>query len=135
MGVRRVGGLVEEERTHSILGAFFTSYNRLGYGFLESVYVAALERELLKRNHRVAREVAVRIQYDGEDLTWQRLDMLVDESVIVETKTGPLLSPLASRQLDNYLKATTLEVGLLLFYGPRPEFYRRYRAHLGNGPQ
>ena len=55
--------LVEEKLTHSIIGAFFEVYNALGYGFLEHIYVTALERELLARGHIVAREVGVRVAY------------------------------------------------------------------------
>ena len=76
--------LVEERLTHSIIGAFFQVYNRLGFGFLESVYVQALERELRARGLRVGREVAVRIYYDGVELCQYRIDMVVNEKVVVE---------------------------------------------------
>ena len=56
---RRRGGLIEEELTRSVIGAFYDVYNTLGYGFLEHVYALALERELLARGHRVGREVSV----------------------------------------------------------------------------
>ena len=57
----------------------FEVYNNLGYGFLEHVYVMALERELIARKHRVAREVAVQVFYKGDPLAEQRLDMIVRE--------------------------------------------------------
>ena len=69
--------LLEERLTHSIIGAFFQVYNRLGFGFLESVYVQAIERELRARGLRVGREVAVRIYYDGVELCQYRIDMVV----------------------------------------------------------
>jgi GxxExxY protein len=69
--------LMEERRTHSIIGAFYDVYKALGVGFLENVYVLALERELLARKHRVAREVSVPVLYKGEELCRQRLDMVV----------------------------------------------------------
>ena len=53
--------LIEERLTHSVIGAFFEVYNNLGYGFLEHVYVMALERELIARRHQVAREVAATV--------------------------------------------------------------------------
>ena len=53
-------------------------YNALGYGFLEHLYIMALERELLARGHHVAREVGVLVAYKGEELGYQRIDMVVD---------------------------------------------------------
>jgi GxxExxY protein len=118
------GWLVEEKLTHSILGAFFEVYNALGYGYLEHIYVTALERELLARGHSVAREVGVRVIYKGEELGYQRLDMIVDGKVVLETKSTQELHESATRQLHNYLRATNLEVGLLLHFGPEPRFFR-----------
>ena len=99
------GSLIEGRLTQSVIGAFYQVYNTLGYGFLEHVYAKALERELVARGHRVDREVLVRIMYRGELLTTQRMDMLVDFKLIVETKATEQLSKSASRQLYNYLKA------------------------------
>jgi GxxExxY protein len=118
--------LAEEQLTQSIIGAFFDVYNSLGFGFLEHVYVLALEREVLAREHRVAREVSVRIMYKGEELCTQRLDMIVDDKVVVETKSTYHLHPSADRQLYSYLRASNLEVGLLLHFGRRANFYRLF---------
>jgi GxxExxY protein len=116
--------LMEERRTHSIIGAFYDVYKALGVGFLENVYVLALERELLARKHRVAREVSVPVFYKGEELCRQRLDMVVDGKVIVETKSTSDLHPIAHRQLYSYLRNTKFEVGLLFHFGREPTFYR-----------
>jgi GxxExxY protein len=116
--------LVEERLTHSVIGAFFEVYNNLGYGFLEHVYVMALERELIARKHRVAREVAVPVFYKGHDLAEQRLDMIVDEKLVVEIKSTHELHKSANRQVYNYLRSTNLEVGLLLHFGPDAKFHR-----------
>ena len=124
MSIRRAGGILEEALTHSIIGAFFEVHNILGFGFLESVYVAALENELRRRGHAVAREVGVRVLYKGDDIAWQRLDMLVDGRVVIEAKTGPARSSTASSLLLNYLRASRLEIGLLFHFGPRPKFLR-----------
>src|SRR5687767_522229 len=97
------GQLFEERLTHSVIGAFFEVYNNLGFGFLEHVYVMALERELMERKHRVAREVAVRVLYKGHPLAEQRLDMIVDEKLVVETKSTHDLHKSATRQVYNYL--------------------------------
>ena len=118
------GELLEEKLTRSVIGAFFDVYNNLGFGFLEHLYVSALERELIARGHRVAREVVVRIYYKGEELGVQRLDMIVDEKLVIETKATLELHKIAVPQLFNYLRATNLDVGLLLHFGPDPKFYR-----------
>jgi len=117
-------GLIDEELTGSAIGAFFAVYDALGYGFLEHVYKAALERELRARGHRVAREVGVTIVYKGEDLTVQRLDMVVDDRLVIEVKRKPEWPDIGSAQLFSYLRATRLEIGLLLNFGPKPSFKR-----------
>ena len=116
--------LIEETLTRSVIGAFFEVYNHLGYGFLEHLYVMALERELLARGHQVARELCVRVMYKGQELGVQRLDMVLDEKLVVETKASADLHKSATRQVYNYLHATNLEVGLLLHFGPKPRFHR-----------
>jgi GxxExxY protein len=121
---QRRGGLIEEELSSSVIGCFYDVYNTLGYGFLEHVYSLALERELLARGHRVAREFAAVIFYKGFELTSQRLDMVVDDKLVVEIKATAKLGEAAPRQLFHYLRATSLEVGLLLHFGPRPGFFR-----------
>jgi hypothetical protein len=60
--------LVEETLTGSVIGAFYEVYNTLGFGFLEHIYVMALERELIARGHNVGREVGIRVRYKGDDL-------------------------------------------------------------------
>jgi GxxExxY protein len=127
--------LVEERLTHSVIGAFYEVYNTLGFGFLEHLYVMALERELRARGHAVGREVCVSVRYKGEDLGTQRLDMIVDGRLIVETKSTYELHKAAPRQVYNYLRATHLEVGLLLHFGPQPRFYRSFYRNAGLSPQ
>ena len=84
----------------------------------------AMERELLARGHRVARELGVRVMYKGDELGYQRLDLIVDDTIVVEIKSTTDLHKTAPRQLHNYLRATNLEVGLLLHFGPEARFYR-----------
>ena len=84
----------------------------------------ALERELRSRGHQVRREVGVCVMYKGEELAYQRLDMIVDDKVIVEVKSTYELHKAANRQVYNYLRATNLEVGLLFHFGPEAKFYR-----------
>jgi GxxExxY protein len=119
-----IGELIEERLTHSVIGAFFEVYNELRLGLLECLYAAALERELIARGHRVAREVTVRVYYKGEEIGTQRLDLVVDEKVVVEIKSTRELHRDAWRQLHSYLKCTRLEVGLLLHFGSEAKFHR-----------
>jgi GxxExxY protein len=135
------GELLEERLTHSVIGAFYEVYNNLGYGFVEYLYLAALERELAARGHTVAREYTVHIRYKGAELGTQRIDMIVDERLVLEAKSNELLHKSASRQVYNYLRATNLEVGLLLHFGPEPNFLRLIcrnkrsnSPHLPNSP-
>jgi GxxExxY protein len=121
--------LLERRTTAAIIGAFYEVYNQLGYGFLEQVYSLALERELLERGNSVEREVIVTISYKGKPLTTQRIDMVVDHKVVVENKSTAVLPPFARRQRLNYLRASTLEVGLLLHFGPTARFYRIVQTH------
>jgi GxxExxY protein len=116
--------LIHSELTESVVGAFYDVYNTLGFGFLEHIYMTALERELVTRGHAVAREACVRVRYKGEELGQQRIDMIVDEKLIVEAKSTYELHKAAARQVFNYLRATNIELGLLLYFGPRPSFYR-----------
>ncbi|HKC79847.1 MAG TPA: GxxExxY protein [Gemmatimonadaceae bacterium] len=116
--------LIHERLTHSVIGAFFEVAATLGFGFLEHVYAASLTRELYDRGHGVGREVSVPILYKGEEVARQRLDMIVDGKLIVEIKSTRILHEGSVRQVANYLRATNLELGLLLHFGPRPRFYR-----------
>ena len=116
--------LIHDNLSYSVIGAFFEVYHTLGFGFLEHVYVASLTRELHDRGHDVGREVSVPVLYKGEEVARQRLDMIVDGKLVVETKSGRALHEGAVRQVANYLRATTLELGLLLHFGPQPKFYR-----------
>jgi GxxExxY protein len=118
------GELIHERLTHSVIGAFFEVYNTLGAGFLEPIYSGALAIEIRERGHVVDREVSVRVGYKGVEIGWQRLDMIVDGTLVVEVKSTTELHSSARRQLQNYLCATRLELGLLLHFGPKPKFYR-----------
>lgn len=116
--------LIEEQLTESVIGGFYEVYNALGYGFLEQVYTAALGRELRARGLAVGREVWVPVHYHGEEISRQRIDMVVDQRLVIEAKSTQELHKSAPRQVYNYLRATRLQVGLLLHFGPHPAFYR-----------
>ena len=121
--------LIDGELTESVIGAFYEVYNALGFGFLEQVYTTALERELRARGHAVGREVWVPVFYKGDVISRQRIDMVVDERLVVEAKSTHDLHKFAPRQVYNYLRATRLQVGLLMHFGPEPAFYRLIHTH------
>jgi GxxExxY protein len=120
--------LAEAELTGIIIGAFYETYRVLGRGFTEAIYMAALAHELTRRGLAVAREVRVCVFYKGEQIGWVRLDMLVEDRVVIEGKAG-FLPPDCREQLYGYLNATRFEVGLLLHFGIRPRFERMYVPH------
>src|ERR1043166_4265305 len=121
---RQAEWFAEEELTRAVIGAFYRVYNALGFGFLESVYRLALARVLTRMGHKVALEVKVPVYFEGELLTRQRVDMIIDDKVVIEIKSTERLHPQAPRQLFNYLRSTNLEVGLLLHFGREAKFYR-----------
>ena len=116
--------LFKSDGERSILSGFYAVYNYYGYGLAESVYAGALECELIDRGHAVVRELAVDVSYKSRHVAWQRLDMVVDNKIILEIKATETLPSFASRQLINYLRVTSFQLGLLLHFGPEPRFHR-----------
>ena len=110
--------------TSQIIGAFYHIYNLFGFGFLESVYRKALAVELSFRGLDVRQEVPFRLLHRGVEIGRYRADLIVGDAVVVEVKTGLLLDPVAPAQLLNYLRASSLPVGLVLHAGPRPAIKR-----------
>lgn len=111
--------------TEQIIGAFYMVYNTLGYGFLEKVYENALYLELRKAGLNVEKQKQIRVFYEGLEVGLYSADLCVADSVIVELKAAESLCEEHEYQLINYLKATDIEVGLLLNFGKRPEFKRK----------
>lgn len=114
-----------EEITDKIIHAFYRVYNTLGYGFLEKVYENAMVIELRKMGLKVVQQARIVVYYEGEEVGDHNADLLVEELVIVELKAARVLEDSHEAQLLNYLKATTIEVGLLLNFGPKPQFRRK----------
>lgn len=117
-------GLKHGDLTKTIVGAFYNVYNELGHGFLESVYETAMEIALRNAGIRVDRQVLVTVSFRGEPAGVFKADMLVENKVLVELKSARALDPANEAQTLNYLKATNIEVALLLNLGPKPEFKR-----------
>ncbi len=118
-------GYKHSDVTELIIGAFYTVYNTLGYGFREKVYKNALTIELRKLGLKVIQEMRITVYYDGQVVGEYFADLLVAGVVIVELKAVKKLLPEHEAQLLNYLKATPYEVGLLFNFGPQTEFKRK----------
>lgn len=103
------------EISHAVIGAAIEVHRVLGPGLLESVYEAALAHELSCQGHSVCRQVEVPVEYKGLQLTCGfRIDLLVDDAVIVELKAVDSFHPIHEAQLLNYMKLSGKCVGLLI---------------------
>lgn len=117
--------LMHENLTGQIIKAFYSVYNELGYGFLEKVYENALALELESMDLRVGRQRPLKVYYIGRQVGDYYADLVVEGLVIIELKCAETLCEAHEAQLLNYLKATEIEVGLLLNFGPKPAFRRK----------
>lgn len=117
-------GLKHRELTGKIIRVFYEVYNELGHGFLESVYQKCLGISLQQAGLSVCSRVAIPVWFRGERVGQFEGDMLVEGSVLLELKAVRALESSHQAQLLNYLRATDIEVGLLLNFGLRPEFKR-----------
>ena len=117
-------GLKHSELTEKIIGAFYEVYNDLGYGFLESTYAEALVVALEESGLSVAREVPVPVWFRGRKVGQYYADLIVEGVVLLELKAARTLDSAHEAQLLHYLRATEVEVGLLLNFGLRPHFRR-----------
>jgi GxxExxY protein len=111
--------------TRKIIGAFYQVYNTLGYGFSEKVYENSLAIELKKQSLEVQQQQPIVVHYEGVEVGEYFADLVVNGQVILELKATRQLLDEHEAQLLNYLKATTVEVGLLLNFGPKAEIKRK----------
>jgi GxxExxY protein len=118
-----------EAITRLIIAAFYDVYNELGAGFLEKVYENALMIELRERMLDVKQQALIKVRYHGIEVGEYYADILVNDCVIVELKAVEKIAEAHSAQIINYLKATDISVGLLLNFGPKPEFKRKIHDH------
>jgi GxxExxY protein len=112
------------ELSEAIIGVFYEVYNELGYGFLESVYRNSLQLALLAKGVRVEAEVAVPVFFRGKNVGDFRADMVINRCLLLELKTAEAIIIAHEAQLLNYLRATNLEVGLILNFGPKAQVRR-----------
>ncbi|MCF6295241.1 MAG: GxxExxY protein [Flavobacteriaceae bacterium] len=113
------------EVTEKIIQCFYKVYNTLGYGFLEKVYENALYLELRSLGLFVEKQKQIKVFYENQKVGEYFADLVVSESVIIELKAAESLCEEHEFQLINYLKATEIEVGLLLNFGKEPQVKRK----------
>lgn len=116
--------ILERELCYSIVGAFLEVFHYFGPGLPEFVYKKALEHVLRERGHHVVREVVVEIWFKDHLLGHKRLDMVVEDRVIVELEAKEKLSQYDKQQPTTYLSVTKFEVALLLHAGPIADWKR-----------
>jgi len=111
--------------TKKIIKAFYTVYNELGYGFLEKVYERAMIIELKEIGLNCNKQQAIKVKYKNQNIGDYYADIIVNDVVIIELKAVKNIIEEHEIQLVHYLKATDIEVGLLLNFGPEPQIVRR----------
>lgn len=116
--------ILEKELTSKIIKSFYDVYNKLGYGFLEKVYEKSLIIEFTKQEIDCESQKPISVYYEDIKVGEYFADIIVEDRVIVELKASESLKKEHEAQLYNYLKATNIEVGLLLIFGKEPKFKR-----------
>ena len=127
------GDLLHGDVTRRVIGAFYYVYNRLGHGFLESVYQRALANTLERTGTRVHREAPISVEFEGTVVGDFRADIVVEDRLIVEVKAVERLGSVHEAQLLNYLRVSGLQVGLLLNFGPKATYRRLINARVNQG--
>ena len=125
--------MTENEISYKIVGAIYKVYNELGSGLLESIYEEALCYQLRKEGLKAENQVRVPVVYDGHVLPGElRLDILVEDSVIIELKSVIEMKDVFYKQLLTYLKITHLHLGLLVNFCTtdiRHSIYRKVNGY------
>lgn len=111
--------------TGKVLKAYYNVFNKLGFGFLEKVYENAMCIELEKAGLNFKKQCPIEVFYDGQKVGVYFADILVEDQLIIELKAAESLCEEHECQLINYLRATNIEVGLLLNFGKKAQFRRK----------
>ena len=113
-----------EALTEQLIGVFYTIYNELGHGFLESIYQKAFAVVLTEKGLRFQEQAPIEVVYHGVPLGDFKAGLIAESSVLIELRAVKALEDAHERQVLNYLKSTNIEVALLLNFGPRPQVRR-----------
>ena len=117
--------MLHSDITEKIIKAFFEVNNSLGFGFLEKIYENSMVIELRKKGCKVLQQKNIKVYYEGEEVGDYFADLIVDDLVVVELKAAETIHEDHEAQLINYLRATDIEVGLILNFGKKAEFKRK----------
>ena len=117
--------LLYKENTEKIIKSYFKVYNTLGYGFLEKVYENAMAIELRKNGLEVKCQHPITVLYESEIVGEYFADIIINGIVVIELKAAKEISEEHECQLINYLKATNIELGLLMNFGKDAEYKRK----------
>ena len=117
--------LLHKEISEKIIKCYYKVYNTLGYGFLERVYEKALAIELSKAGFEVKCQFPINVFYNNEIVGEYYADLLVNDIIILELKAASTISEEHECQLVNYLKATNIELGLLMNFGKEADYKRK----------
>jgi GxxExxY protein len=117
--------MLERNLSNLVIHCFFKVYNTLGYGFLEKVYENALYLELINNGISCRKQCPIKVFYNEVIVGEYYADIIVEDLIIIELKAAEALILEHEYQLINYLKATEIEVGLLLNFGKEPKFIRK----------
>ena len=115
---------IHSDLTERVNGAFFSAYTSIGFGYPENICRNALTVELQHLCIPFSREVPIEVVHRGVPLGLFRIDLIIDNRIVVELKASQRLTDADRRQIRSYLKATSYDVGLLLNFGPKPEHER-----------
>ena len=116
--------MLEADITRIVIGGFFDAYNQLGRGFLESVYEGAMAVILQEAGLGVKRQYPIDVWFRGRRIGHFRADLLINERLIVEIKRAKRIHSRHKAQVYNALKASQIQLGLLVNFGPEPTFKR-----------
>ena len=120
--------LEHADLTEKVLKAFYHVYNTLGYGFLEKVYENALIITLEKMGLDVEPQRRLIVYFEGQPVGEYWADVVVEGVLILEIKSASAICEAHEAQLINYLRATGIRVGLILNFGPKPQFARKVHS-------
>ena len=116
--------MLHEEKTKLIIRCFYNVANSLGYGFLEKVYENALVVELIENGFKVKSQSGISVHYKGQRVGDYFADLIINDLILIELKSVEMLIGAHRNQLINYLKASEIEVGLLMNFGETATFER-----------
>ncbi len=120
----RARGLLLQDLTARTLGAFYETFGEIGFGFSEAICAAAMAMVLTERGIRFERQPRIEVRFRGSLIGLMRPDFIIENTLLVELKTSRSIEPWHEAQVLKYLRATSIEIALLLNFGPRPTFKR-----------